>query len=65
MFYLTMISQQKTYLHPTDQVCDNPDQAAHYHTLGPKLEVSSLDQALGWSGSKGSWKNVSSKSRSS
>jgi hypothetical protein len=27
-------------------VCDSPDRAAHYHTLGPKLGVSSLTRHL-------------------
>jgi hypothetical protein len=31
-----------TYLSPPHEVCDSPEQAAHYHTLGLKLEASSL-----------------------
>jgi hypothetical protein len=27
-------------------VCDSPDQAAHYHTLGPKLSASSVTRHL-------------------
>jgi hypothetical protein len=31
-----------THLSPPHEVCDSPDQAAHYHTLSPKLGASSL-----------------------
>jgi hypothetical protein len=31
-----------TNLSPLHEVCDSPDQAAHYHVLGPKLGASSL-----------------------
>jgi hypothetical protein len=31
-----------THLLPPHEVCDSPDQAAQYHTLGPKLGASSL-----------------------
>jgi hypothetical protein len=30
------------HLSPPHEVCDSPDQAAHYHSLGPKLGASSL-----------------------
>jgi hypothetical protein len=30
------------HLSPPHEVCDSPDKAAHYHTLGPKLEAVSL-----------------------
>jgi hypothetical protein len=33
-------------------VCNSSDEAAHYHTLGPKLGASSLTLTLGWSWSK-------------
>jgi hypothetical protein len=35
-----------TQLSPHHKMYDNPDQAAHYHTVGPKLEASSLTQHL-------------------
>jgi hypothetical protein len=31
-----------THLSPPHEVCDSPDQAAHYHTLGLKLGASYL-----------------------
>jgi hypothetical protein len=31
-----------THLSQPHKVCSRPDQAAHYHTLGPKLRASSL-----------------------
>jgi hypothetical protein len=31
-----------TYLSPPHEVCDSPDQAAIYHTLGPELGASFL-----------------------
>jgi hypothetical protein len=31
-----------TRLPPPHEVCNSPDQGAHYHTLGPKLGASSL-----------------------
>jgi hypothetical protein len=34
------------YHRPTREVCDSPDQAAHYHTLGAKLGASSLTRHL-------------------
>jgi hypothetical protein len=41
-----------THLSPPHEVCDNPDQAAHYHTLGHKEGVSSLAQHLAGLGVK-------------
>jgi hypothetical protein len=35
-----------THLSPPHAVCDSPDQAEHYHTLGPKLRASSLTRHL-------------------
>jgi hypothetical protein len=35
-----------TYLSPSHEVCDSPDQAAHYCNFGPRLGVSSLTQHL-------------------
>jgi hypothetical protein len=35
-----------TNLSPPHEVCNSPDQAAHYHTLGPKLGASSLTRHL-------------------
>jgi hypothetical protein len=35
-----------THLSPPREVCDSPDQAARYHTLGPKLGASSLTRHL-------------------
>jgi hypothetical protein len=35
-----------THLSQPHEACDSPDQAAHYHTLGPKLGASSLTQHL-------------------
>jgi hypothetical protein len=37
-----------THLSPPHEVCDSPDQAAHYHTLGAKLGASSLTRH--WAG---------------
>jgi hypothetical protein len=34
------------------EVCDSPNQAAHYHTLGPKLEAPSLTRHLACLGAK-------------
>jgi hypothetical protein len=34
------------------EVCDNSDQAAHYHHLGPKLGVSFLTRHFGWKQNK-------------
>jgi hypothetical protein len=34
------------YLLLPHEACDSPDQAAHYHTLGPKLRRSTLTQYL-------------------
>jgi hypothetical protein len=34
-----------THLSQPHEVCDSPDQAAHYHTLGTKLAASSLKLA--------------------
>jgi len=39
-----------THLSPPHEVCDSPDQAAHYHTLGSKFGASSLTGT--WSLSK-------------
>jgi hypothetical protein len=36
----------QTRLSPPHDVCDSPDQAAHYHTLGHILEASSLTRYL-------------------
>jgi hypothetical protein len=34
-------------------LCDSPDQAAHYHTISPKLNKGFISElALGWSQSK-------------
>jgi hypothetical protein len=41
-----------TYLSPPHEVHDSPDQAAHYHTLGPKLVASSLTRHLAGLGVK-------------
>jgi hypothetical protein len=41
-----------THLSPPHEVCDSPDQAAHYHTLGAKLGASSLTQHLAGLGVK-------------
>jgi hypothetical protein len=35
-----------THLSPPHEVCDSPDQASHYHTLGPKVRASSLSGRL-------------------
>jgi hypothetical protein len=35
-----------THLSPPHEVCDSPDQEAHYHTLGTKLGASSLTRHL-------------------
>jgi hypothetical protein len=35
-----------THLSPPHEVCCSPDQAAHYHTLDPKLCASSLSLHL-------------------
>jgi hypothetical protein len=35
-----------THLSPPHEMCDSPDQAAHYHTLGTKLGASSLTRHL-------------------
>jgi hypothetical protein len=34
------------HLSPPHEVCDSPDQVAHYHNLGPKLGASSLTRLL-------------------
>jgi hypothetical protein len=34
------------HLSPPHEVRDSPDQAAHYHTLGPKLGASSMSRGL-------------------
>jgi hypothetical protein len=36
------------HLSPPHEVCDCPDQAAHYHNLGPKLGASLLTRHIGW-----------------
>jgi hypothetical protein len=36
----------RTHLSQPHEVCDSPDQAAHYHALGPKLGASSLTRHL-------------------
>jgi hypothetical protein len=41
-----------THLSPPYEVCDSPDQAAHYHTLGPKLGAASLTRHLAGLGVK-------------
>jgi hypothetical protein len=33
-----------TNLSPLHEMCDSPDQAAHYHTLSPKFETSFLSR---------------------
>jgi hypothetical protein len=38
-FFPPMLHNRATSPH---EVCDSPDKAAHYHTLSPKLEASSL-----------------------
>jgi hypothetical protein len=42
-----------THLSPPHEVCDIPDQAAHYHTLGTKLRASSLIRHLDDLGGQG------------
>jgi hypothetical protein len=44
---------------PPHDVCDSPDQAAHYHTLGPKLGASSLTRHLAGIGPKDSFIYIS------
>jgi hypothetical protein len=39
-----------TYLSPPREVCSSPDQATHYHTLGPKLGASYLTRH--WAGTE-------------
>jgi hypothetical protein len=41
-----------THLSPPHAVCDSPDQATHYHTLGPMLGASSLTRHLAGLGVK-------------
>jgi hypothetical protein len=36
----------RTHLSPPHEVCDSPEQAVHYHTLGTKLGASSLTRHL-------------------
>jgi hypothetical protein len=40
------------HLSPPHEVCDSPDQAAHYHTLGSKLGGFISDTTLGWNRGK-------------
>jgi hypothetical protein len=35
-----------THLSPPHELCNSPDQAAHYHTAGPTLGASSLTRHL-------------------
>jgi hypothetical protein len=44
------------HISPPHEVSDSPDQATHYHTLGPKLGTSFLTQHFGWKQSKESKK---------
>jgi hypothetical protein len=41
-----------THLSPPHEVCDSPEQAAHYHIRGPKLGASSLTRHLAGLGAK-------------
>jgi hypothetical protein len=41
--HLTIAPQSSS---PPHEMCDSPDQAAHYHILGPKLRASSLTRHL-------------------
>jgi hypothetical protein len=41
-----------THLSLSHEVCNSPDQAAHYHTCDPKLGASSLTQHLAGLGIK-------------
>jgi hypothetical protein len=36
----------RTHLSPPHEVCDSPDQATHYHTVGTKLGASYLTRQL-------------------
>jgi hypothetical protein len=38
--------QLHTYLSPPHEVCNTTDQAAQYHTFGPKFGASSLNRQL-------------------
>jgi hypothetical protein len=42
-----------THESPPPEVCDSPDQAAHYHNLGPHVAGFTSDAALGWLRSAG------------
>jgi hypothetical protein len=42
----------QTHLSPPDEVCDSPDQAAHYHTQGTKSGTLSLIRNLAGLGVK-------------
>jgi hypothetical protein len=48
----SIIASHPSSPHP---VCDSPDQAAHYHTLGPKLGASSVSRHLTGLGVKTVW----------
>jgi hypothetical protein len=39
---ITVLPLLHTHLSPLHEVCDSPDQAAHYHTVGTKFGVSPL-----------------------
>jgi hypothetical protein len=49
---ITISSLLHTHLSPPHAVCDSPDQAAHYHTLGTKLGASALTRHLAGLGVK-------------
>jgi hypothetical protein len=40
------------HLSPPHEVCDNSEQAVHYHHLGPKLGASFLTRHFGWKQNK-------------
>jgi hypothetical protein len=46
------------HLSPPHEVCKNPDQAAHYHHLGPKLGASFLTWHFGWKQNKKAKKKI-------
>jgi hypothetical protein len=41
-YHYTISPLRHSHLSPPHEVCDSADQAAHYHTLGPKLGTLSL-----------------------
>jgi hypothetical protein len=42
VFLLLVTPMLHTHPAPPHKMCNSPDQAAHYHTLGPKLGASSV-----------------------